>query len=224
MKKGLIITLGEQPFNSLQWAQQDQNYLPRLKNYLQLNYPDYTWESQPFYKLQASDDFEAVAVTPIAQLHLRKVQAWFPDIRLISVPQEDFMRMMAAKGAVMGCTTGYVLNDAPVMISQKQLAQLGEFSADALRMLMRDQPTIYWNVVPFAELKELLTQKQKNITVALTPRAYSYNKYLAINFPEVKIIKVTPEAFEKKSYQTEWSLLGIGAATWFILLLLVLFR
>lgn len=50
--KGIVVTISRQQNNALQWTWQDQQYLPRLMNYLKVTYPAYEWEIVPGYDLK----------------------------------------------------------------------------------------------------------------------------------------------------------------------------
>lgn len=120
--KGLIPVTATQTADGIFWSSQDQNYVPRLLNYLKIDYSDYEWETVPGYDLTPEKiaEYEAVAVTSMSQRYCPLIKQAKPSIKIIKIGAEDFMRQMAPKGAVVGRTTGYVLVDNQKMSQKNQ--------------------------------------------------------------------------------------------------------
>lgn len=223
--KGLIPVTATQTPDGIFWPSQDQNYVPRLLNYLKIDYSDYEWETVPGYDLTPEKiaEYEAVAVTSMSQRYFPLIKQAKPSIKAIKIGAEDFMRQMAPKGAVVGRTTGYVLVDNQKMSQKNQPKNPMTFNYENLRQVMRDYPKIYWEVVTFDELKERLRKNTKNVTVGLIPKTYAYEKYLQTGSPDVAIVKLTPKQLEKTPVAYEAAMLITGAITMVLMTLRVFF-
>lgn len=225
--KGLILTIDRQDESGVFWTQQDHIYLPRLLNFLNVEYSEYEWKSMGSWKLDADNlqGYQAVAVTPLTMKYKERVQKLQPTIKIVTIDTERFMRMLAPKGAVIGRTTGYVITQGPqVNYKDRPKTELSLFDNDSLRQLMRDYPKIYWTVESFDDVKRLLAQNAKNVTVGLAPQALSYEKYLQINYPEAEILHVAPKKLLKTPKYIEGTMLLITVLTMFLLILLVFFQ
>lgn len=94
--KGLIPVTATQTPDGIFWSSQDQNYVPRLLNYLKIDYSDYEWETVPGYDLTPEKiaEYEAVAVTSMSQRYFPLIKQAKPSIKAIKIGAEDFMRQM----------------------------------------------------------------------------------------------------------------------------------
>lgn len=224
--KGAVITIARQIDESLQWAGQDQNYLPRLINYLKLAVPDAAWQILPGHEVEQTDlsEFQVIALPPVAQKFEKQIKAAYPTISIIKPTLEDFMYMMAPKSMVVGHTTGYLIATGPKITQSKVPSDsvLQKFTNENLRQLMREQPNVLWQVATFDEVKEHL-QKQPSATVALTPQASLYEKFLTTTFPETTILQITPNSLAESPRQLELLMLATGLTTMLLLGLMVLF-
>ncbi|MHC5375440.1 hypothetical protein ACYSNU_16850 [Enterococcus sp. LJL120] len=196
--KGLIITLSRQANNSIMWTMQDQFVLPRLKNYLELEYPQYEWEEKPFYEVDADvlADYQIAALSRLAEPKRGQVMAMKPGLEIVEIPPEEAVSQMAFRGDVLFKTSGYLLAEGPKLKQKGQPTQTEHFHYQNLQQLMRDYPYIYWEVSDFESIKEILRNKP-TLTVGLAPAAYAYNKFFSVEFPEAKIIKIAPKALSR---------------------------
>ena len=218
--------------NVIQYTMQDQLYLPRLTNYLNIEQGAYEWENKALFELSKEEvqHYDAVAVTALTQKYLEQLLEWNPDITVIRISQEQFMRSFASRGFVMGMTSGYVLVDPPSVTMQgtPAMGTLNPYTDKELRKLMRAYPSIYWEVSSFERVKERLSEKTTDITIALTPAALAYKKYFSSTFPEVPVIEtkeiIDPLDTFGSSRKNELTMIAIGLVTAFLLTLLVLFQ
>ncbi len=81
--KGLIPVTATQTPDGIFWSSQDQNYVPRLLNYLKIDYSDYEWETVPGYDLTPEKiaEYEAVAVTSMSQRYFPLIKQAKPSIQ-----------------------------------------------------------------------------------------------------------------------------------------------
>jgi len=232
MNKGLILTFSVQKNNSIQYTMQDQLYLPRLKNYLNIEYDEFVWEEKARFELskEAVQQYQAIAYTPLTEKYLPKLIEWNPDMKVIKIPTEEFLHSFAPRGFVMGMTSGYLVADAPGVAIQGSPVGVPAtvYSEQDLRKLMRAYPHIYWEVTSFEALKEKLTEKSADVTVALTPASLPYKKFLINQFPTVPIIDtkdiVDPLDTFGNPMKDELLMIAIGSVTALILSLLVFFQ
>lgn len=217
--KGLVPITAVQTADGIFWAQQDQNYIPRLLNYLKVDYREYDWETVPFYDLneETIKRYDAVAITPMSQKYRKSILELSPEITVIKVGAEDFMRQLAPKGAVLGRTSGYLIVDGPTMSQKGQPKESTQFTNDNLRQLMRDYPNVYWEVTCFEEIKHHLAEGSTGITVALAPAAYPYLKFFNTQFPDIAVMKVAPKELEPLGYRYEQGMIIVGALTLFLM-------
>ncbi|MGL4697170.1 hypothetical protein [Enterococcus larvae] len=228
MKKGIILTMSVQQNNTIQYTLQDQNYLPRLRNYLMLEHGDITWEKKAYFELTEENiqEYQVVACTALTQKFVKQLQRWKPDLQMIFLPTDQFMEAMAPRGFVFNMSTGYVLAEAPsVAIKDTPVnAEYQPYTNEDLRLLMQKYPTIYWEVVTLDDLKKKLDSKTINTTIALTPAAAPYRKLLASNYPTVPIIDARAEKNQQQStLKDEQMMIAITCVTSLLLILLVLF-
>lgn len=228
MKKGIILTMSIQQNNTIQYTLRDQNYLPRLRNYLLLEHSAFTWEKKAFFELTKENikEYQAIAVTPLTKKFLKELQEWHPDIQIIDVPAEQFAKSMAPRGLVVNMSTGYVLAEAPA-IAVKDMPINDDhppYTYEDLRKLMRKYPTIYWEVISLDELKKKLATNTSNTTVALTPAAAAYRKLLTSTYPTVPVIDARAEEspYQSTLRDEQW-MIAITSVTTLLLILLALF-
>ncbi|MBP2098252.1 hypothetical protein [Enterococcus rivorum] len=223
--KGLVPVTRLQANNGIFWSGQDQNYLPRLMNYLNMEFKEYCWEIVPIYELteERMKTFDAVAITPLSNSFYKRIHELNRDIKMIRVNADKFMRQIAPKAAVIGRTTGYVLANGTKMSQKRTPKEKEVFTYDNLRQVMRDYPTIYWQVLSIEELTERLNQHSKNVTVGLIPETYDYEADLEKNFPEVKILKLRPKPLEEIPKVYEIVMILTGTITMLLMVLRVFF-
>ncbi len=222
--KGIVVTISRQQNNALQWTWQDQQYLPRFMNYLKITYPAYEWEIIPGYELEKLDlsSYQAAALPPVSEKFAKTLRDLNPQLKVIIPEREEFMYMMAPKGMVLGRTTGYLVAQGPKITARGLPSEVrqAKFSNESLRQLMRDYPTIYWTVVTFDELKAKLTENAQNVTVALTPQATPYEKFITTHWPEAAVIQASPSKLAATPAQLELTMIGIVTTTMFLLCLM----
>lgn len=222
--KGIVVTISRQQNNALQWTWQDQQYLPRLMNYLKVTYPAYEWEIVPGYDLKKIDLtlYQAAALPPVSERFAKTLKDLNPQLKIIIPDRDEFLYMMAPKGMVLGRTTGYLVAQGPKLTvrglpSEKRQAA---FSNESLRQLMRDYPTIYWTVVTFDELKKKLAENSQDVTVALKPQAMPYEKYITTHWPNTAVIQGNPSKLAATPTQLELIMIAIVTTTMFLLCLM----
>ena len=224
--KGIIVTISNQQNNTIQWTWQDQQYLPRFTNYLKVTYPNYDWEIIPGHDLSNHDlsQYQAAALPPVSEKFAETLRKQNPQIQLIIPKREDFMYMMAPKSMVLGRKTGYLLATGPKIIARGLPSETrqAKFSNESLRQLMRDYPTVYWSVVTFEELKSKLTENATNVTVALTPQASPYEKFITTQFPDTAVIQAAPSKLAPTPKHLELIMMGTVLTTMFLLCLMCL--
>lgn len=228
MKKGIILTMSVQQNNSIQYTLQDQHYLPRVRNYLMLEHGDVQWEKKAFFELteETIQDYQVVAFTALTKKFVKQLQQWKPDLEVIFLPADQFMKAMAPRSFVINMSTGYVLAEAPAIAIKDAPVHADQphYNNEDLRHLMEKYPTIYWKVVTLADLKKKLDSKTINTTIALTPAAAPYRKLLASSYPTVPIISAVAEKNPQQStLRDEQWMIAITSVTSLLLILLALF-
>lgn len=228
MKKGLILTMSIQENNTIQYALQDQHYLPRLKNYLLLEYSDIHWEQKAAFELTEESimEYQVMVVTALTRRHVEQFKQWNPTLQIIELPTDQFMKSMASRAFVFNMSTGYVLAEAP-NVNVKGVpvkTDYPPYTDQDLRLLMQKYPTIYWEVETLEGLKEKLDQNTRNVTVALTPAATAYKKLIASSYPTVSIIDARAEKKQQQgTLRDEQWMIAITCVTSLLLILLALF-
>lgn len=228
MKNGLILTMSIQENNSIQYARQDQHYLPRLKNYLLLEYGDIHWEQKAAFEITEENiqNYQVMVVTALTRRHTEQFKQWNPELQVIELSTDQFMKSMASRAFVFNMSTGYVLAEAPA-VNVKGVpvkTDYPRYTDQDLRQLMKKYPNIYWKVETLDELKKKLDQNTKNVTVALTPAATAYRKLLASNYPTVPLIDARVEKkLQQGTLKDEQMMIAITCVTSLLLVLLALF-
>lgn len=227
MKQGALLTISSQEKYGLFWAQQDQVYEPRALNVLKAENSDYEWQLVSLSDMNKDTilAYQAVAFTPITLKYKKEILQWYPTVEVILISTDQFMRFLAPKAAVIGQTTGYLIVAGSDINQNKLPKELSpQFKEENLRQLMREYPSVYWLVKTLEETRELLHHNTKHVTVALAPKAWGYETQLQEEFPEIKILRITPKNLMAIPKEYEKVMLVVAIVTMILLALMGIFQ